>query len=76
MDKRITDVISNRYITKKIEIELELEKLINGSYNIPVEESVQRIIENVSKLRATVSDIQMWETILQQLSPQTPENKE
>ena len=76
MDKRITDVISNRYITKKIEVELELEKLINGSYNISVEESVQRIIENVSKLRATVSDIQMWETILQQLSPQTPENKE
>lgn len=76
MDKRITDVISNRYISKKIEIELELEKLINNSYNISVEESVQRIIDNVSKLRSTMNDIQMWETIMQQLSPQNPDNKE
>ncbi|MFN7656269.1 MAG: hypothetical protein ACK5OW_00600 [bacterium] len=75
MDKRVTDVISNKYITKKIEIELELEKLINNSYNISIEESVERIINNVSKLRSTVNDIQMWETIVQQLLPQNPEKE-
>ena len=75
MDKRITDIISNKYISKKIEIEIELEKLINNSYNVSVEESIERIMSNISKLRSTVNDIQMWETILQQLSPQNPEKE-
>jgi hypothetical protein len=75
MDKRITDIISNKYISKKIEIEIELEKLINNSYNVSVEESIERIMNNISKLRSTVNDIQMWENILQQLLPQNPEKE-
>ena len=30
MDRRILDLISTKYVSKKIEIEMELEKLINN----------------------------------------------
>lgn len=75
MDRRILDIVSNQFLTKKIQVELELEKLINNAYNISVEETTERITENVTKLAGVVHDIQMWESLLEQLVKEEPENK-
>jgi hypothetical protein len=75
MDRRILDIVSNQFLTKKIQVELELEKLINNAYNISVEETTERITKNVTKLTGVVHDIQMWESLLEQLVKEEPENK-
>ena len=70
MDKRIFDLVSNKLIIKKNEVEIELEKLINNQYNFSVEETTERIQENVTKLSIILHTIQMWENILTQVTPQ------
>ena len=40
MDRRILDLISTKYVSEKIEIEMELEKLIN---NPPAELTIKEL---------------------------------
>jgi len=72
MDNRIINLVSNRLIIKKNEIETELEKLINGGYNISVEETIDRIETNLVKLNSALHNIQMWEGII--VSVTQPQN--
>lgn len=75
MNSKVMNLVSNKLIIKKNEIEIELEKLINNGYpNISVEETVERIEESVTKLNNILHNIQMWENILSQVT--SPENNE
>lgn len=74
MDKRILDLVSTRLVLKKNEIEVELEKLINNGYNFSVEETIEKIEENVNKLNNAIFNIQMWENIISQTKPQNNQN--
>lgn len=77
MDKRVFDIVSSKFLTRKAEVEIELEKLINNQYNnLSVEETTERIQENVTKLSIIVHDIQMWESILNQVTPQPSKTEE
>jgi len=66
MDKRILEIISNALINKKVQSELELEKLVNGQYNLSVEELTNRSIKVITELSNTIHSIKMWEDILSQ----------
>jgi hypothetical protein len=73
MDKRILDIVSNQYLAKKDVQQLELEKLINNTYNISVEETTERIMRVISDLNETVQQMRLWEDILNQVTPIKPE---
>ena len=73
MDKRILDIVSNQYLGKKDVQQLELEKLINNTYNISVEETTERIMRVISDLNETVQQMRLWEDILNQVTPIKPE---
>jgi len=73
MDKRILEIVSNTYLNQKVQAEVELEKLINNNYNISVEETTERIMGAVSKLNNVVHDMQVWESILSQVTPNKPD---
>jgi len=75
MDNRILDLVSTKYISQKLAIEVDLEKLIN---NPPIElqsnQITELIMDNVKKLRTVSADHQMWESIISQLTK--PEERE
>lgn len=73
MDKKILDIVSNQFLTQKVQSELELEKLINNHYNVSVDETIERIMDSVSKLNDIVHKMRLWEDILTQVTPQKPE---
>lgn len=73
MDKRILDIVSNQYLAKKEVQQLELEKLINNTYNLSVEETTDRIVRVISDLNDTVQQMRLWEDILGQVTPIKPE---
>lgn len=73
MDKRILDIVSNQYLAKKDIQQLELEKLINNTYNLSVEETTERIVRVISDLNETVQEMRLWEDILTQVTPIKPE---
>jgi hypothetical protein len=72
MDTRILDIVSTQYVAKKEAQQLELEKLINNTYNISVEDTTNRIIDIVAKLNDTVQQMRLWEDILSQVTPVNP----
>ena len=76
MDRRILDLISTKYVSKKIEIEMELEKLINNPpKELTVKELSDKIMNQVSNLKDIVTNTQSWESIVSQLTlPQNPED--
>ena len=76
MDRRILDLISTKYVSKKIEIEMELEKLINNPpKELTVKELSDKIMNQVSNLRDIVTNTQSWESIVSQLTlPPNPED--
>jgi hypothetical protein len=66
MDKRVLDVVSTKFLTKKMVIEIELEKLINSNQE-SVDTLSDKIIFKVKELKEIASDIQTWESILSQI---------
>lgn len=76
MDRRILDLISTKYVSKKIEIEMELEKLINNPpKELTVKELSDKIMNQVSNLKDIVTNTQSWESIVSQLTlPPNPED--
>ncbi len=74
MDKRVLDLVSNKLITKKNEVEIELERLINSHYNLSVEQLTERIQKTTSDLSNILHTIQMWESIVSQVMPQQENN--
>ena len=76
MDRRILDLISTKYVSKKIEIEMELEKLINNPpAELTIKELSDKIMNQVSSLKDIVTNTQSWESIVSQLTlPPNPED--
>jgi hypothetical protein len=76
MDRRILDLISTKYVSKKIEIEMELEKLINNPpKELTIKELSDKIMNQVSNLKDIVTNTQSWESIVSQLTlPPNPED--
>jgi hypothetical protein len=75
MDPRILDLVSTQYISEKMSIEIDLERLIN---NPPVNISANELADNlkikVGRLSKLLSEIQTWEGIMNQLNQsKTPE---
>lgn len=75
MDRKILDIVSNKYLTKKVQLELEMEYLINNTYPISVEETINRLTETTDQLSDVLRSIQMWENIISQIVPQEPEKE-
>ncbi len=67
MDKRILDVVSTKYLTRKISAEIELEKLLNSNLGSSVEIVSEDIMNKVKELKDIASQMQTWENILSQL---------
>lgn len=67
MDKRILDVVSTKYLTRKISVEIELEKLLNSNLESSVEIVSEDIMNKVKELKDIASQMQTWESILSQL---------
>lgn len=67
MDKRILDVVSTKYLTRKISAEIELEKLLNSNLESSVEIVSEDIMNKVKELKDIASQMQTWENILSQL---------
>jgi len=76
MDRRILDLISTKYVSEKIEIEMELEKLINNPpAELTIKELSDKIMNQVSNLKDIVTNTQSWESIVSQLTlPSNPED--
>jgi hypothetical protein len=75
MDKRVLDLVSTKYITKKLEAEIDLEKLINESpKEITSNQLAELIMGKIKILRNVSAEHQMWESILSQLTK--PEERE
>jgi len=72
------DLVTTKYLTKKVTAEMELESLINRP---PSEKTVDQISNEimckVSDIRNISSDIQTWESIVAEItkSPETENNK-
>jgi len=74
MDLRMLDLVTTKYLSKKVIAEMELEKLINNPpSDIPVDVVSDRIMEKVSIIRSIGSDIQTWENIVAQITKKPEE---
>ena len=68
MDRRVLDLVSTKYLSKKLAVEIELEKLINNPPTDLSPESLTTLIMlRVTDLRNTLADSQTWEGIIGQL---------
>jgi transcriptional regulatory protein LevR len=76
MDVRVLDLVTTRYVARKLAIEMDLENLIN---NIPTNKSsadfTQEIMSKTTELRNVVADFQTWEGIVNQLTKNPEEGK-
>jgi hypothetical protein len=75
MDPRILDLVSTQYISEKMSIEIDLERLINNPpANISANEFADNLKIKVGRLSKLLSEIQTWEGIMNQLNQsKTPE---
>jgi hypothetical protein len=75
MDPRILDLVSTQYISEKMSIEIDLERLINNPpANISANELADNLKIKVGRLSKLLSEIQTWEGIMNQLNQsKTPE---
>jgi hypothetical protein len=67
MDKKVLDVVSTKFLTKKIIVEIELEKLLNSNQESSIDDLSNKIISKVRELKGIASDMQTWESILSQI---------
>jgi hypothetical protein len=76
MDKRIIDIISTKYMAKRMVAELELEKLINTtpSQDLNIDKLTDNVMLKVNELRILINDSQMWENIVLQFDKNDGEN--
>lgn len=78
MDVRMLDLVTTKYLSKKVSIEIELENLINNPpTNLSVDEISDKIMSKVFDIRNISSDIQTWEGIVSQITkkPEGENNK-
>ena len=78
MDLRMLDLVTTKYLTKKVTAEMELESLINKPpSNKTVDQISKEIMSKVSDIRNISSDIQTWESIVVEItkSPEAENNK-
>ena len=54
-------------MTKKIIVEIELEKLLNSNQESSIDDLSNKIISKVRELKGIASDMQTWESILSQI---------
>ena len=75
MDPKILDLVSTQYISEKMSIEIDLERLINNpNTNMSANEIADNLKMKVSRLSKILSEIQTWEGIMNQLNQsKTPE---
>lgn len=75
MDKRIIDIVSTKYITKRMVTELDLERLMNTpSQDLNINDLTNEIMSKVNELRGLINDSQMWENIVLQFDKNGGEN--
>lgn len=75
MDKRIIDIVSTKYITKRMVTELDLERLMNTpSQDLNTNDLTNEIMSKVNELRGLINDSQMWENIVLQFDKNGGEN--
>ncbi len=67
MDRRLLDLISTKFLTKKLATEVELESLINNYPKDSLLKVSDEIMLKVHELREISSDITTWENIVTQL---------
>lgn len=78
MDVRMLDLVTTKYLTKKVMAEMELEGLINRP---PADKNVDQISNEImlkiSDIRNISSDIQTWEGFVAQITknPEGENNK-
>ena len=73
------DLVTTKYLTKKVTAEMELEGLINKPpSDKTVDQISDEIMSKVSDIRNISSDIQTWESIVVEItkSPETENNKQ
>lgn len=78
MDLRMLDLVTTKYLTKKVTAEMELESLINKPpSDKTVDQISKEIMSKVSDIRNISSDIQTWESIVVEItkSPEAENNK-
>lgn len=78
MDLRMLDLVTTKYLTKKVTAEMELESLINKPpSNKTVDQISDEIMCKVSHIRNISSDIQTWESIVVEITknPEAENNK-
>ena len=68
MDRRVLDLISTKFLTKKLSTEVELENLINNNLKDSLAVVSDEIMLKVRELREISSDISTWENIVTQLT--------
>lgn len=72
------DLVTTKYLTKKVTAEMELESLINKPpSDKTVDQISNEIMSKVSDIRNISSDIQTWESIVVEItkSPEAENNK-
>lgn len=74
MDKRILDLVTTRYMSQKIVLEMELEKLLNNPpQDLDPKKLSDEIMSAVQNLRVLASNNQMWESVALQFIQSNPE---
>jgi hypothetical protein len=74
MDRRVLDLISTKFLTKKLSTEVELENLINNNLKDSLTVVSDEIMLKVRELREISSDISTWENIVTQLTKSKENN--
>jgi len=74
MDRRILDLISTKFLTKKLSTEVELENLINNNVKDSPTVVSDEIMLKVRELREISSDMTTWENIVTQLTKSKENN--
>lgn len=74
MDKRIIDLVTTRYMSEKINVEMELETLLNNPpQDLNPKALSDAIMQKVHDLRVLINDTQAWENIALQFMNPNPE---
>ena len=74
MDRRVLDLISTKFLTKKLSTEVELENLINNNVKDSPTVVSDEIMLKVRELKEISSDMTTWENIVTQLTKSKENN--
>lgn len=78
MERKVLDIISTTYITKRMKAEAELEQMINSDPFVKnnIDEFISDVMTKVNKLREINADAQTWENITSQITNKATPEKE